>query len=101
VLAPNKAVSYSKNDVVDMLYDSLKATASRGEIRAGAVCQLASILTSDAEEVQTISVAVEHAKVEDPLDVFLPYERKGPGETLTDHPFDNEGFSERLRRIFV
>lgn len=62
----------SPQELVDQLVASLAASASRGEIRAAAVCANVTLPGEDGEAEAAV-VQLEH-RDDDPVDIALPYE---------------------------
>jgi hypothetical protein len=78
-------------EVIDLLVKGLGDEASRGEIRAAAICYDVRIVPPEqTEQVDAIAVRTEHQNGE-AIEAYLPYRKAGRGKYEYDELFAIEG----------
>ena len=62
-------------ELIDLMEEAFRQAASRGEIRASAICLDVLIRPSGAEPTDAIEIRIEHQDA-DPVSVHLPYKKR-------------------------
>jgi hypothetical protein len=62
-------------ELIDLMEEEFRQAASRGEIRAAAICLDVLLRPPGAEPIDAIEVRIEHREA-DPVNVHLPYKKR-------------------------